>query len=139
MMTEKEIEAMEDKIHSMSVAELKAMAKNARFITTIGDIGEQAEEEPEPEWVDLMHSMSATQLRAFYKHGTLVDLTAKQQKMLDKELRKEKAAKTGLSKKVIKKIETNKQKATLEEIIAYCKGLQISYCDFLPELFGQSA
>jgi len=137
-MTEKEIEAMEDKIHSMSVAELKAMAKNARFVTTIGEIGEQAEEEPDPEWVDLLQSMSATQLRAFHENGTFINMTDKQQKMLDKELRKQKAAKTGLSKKVIKKIETNKQKATLEEIIAYCTGLQISYKDFLPELFSAS-
>ena len=31
MMTEKEIEAMEDKIHAMSIAELRAMAENARI------------------------------------------------------------------------------------------------------------
>ncbi len=138
MMTEKEIEAMEDKIHAMSVAELKEMFANGTPIPIERNIEELPEEEPEPEWVDLLHAMSATQLRAFHKDGTFVNMTDKQQKMLDRELRKQKAAKTGLSKKVIKKIETNKQKATLEEIMAYCKGLQISFKDFLPELFSPS-
>ena len=138
MMTEKEIEAMEDKIHNMSNAQLVAMEKDIVFIPVDIAVSELPEEEPEPEWVDLLHSMSATQLRAFHKDGTFINMTDKQQKMLDKELRKHKSAKTGLSKKVIKKIETNKQKATLEEIIAYCKGLQISFKDFLPELFSAS-
>lgn len=137
-MTEKEIEAMEDKIHAMSVAELKEMFANGTPIPIERNIAELQEEEPEPEWVDLLHAMSATQLKAFHKDGTFVNMTDKQQKMLDKELRKQKAAKTGLSKKVIKKIETNKEKATLEEIMAYCKGLQISFKDFLPELFSPS-
>ena len=137
-MTEKEIEAMEDKIHNMSNAQLVAMEKDIVFIPVDIAVSELPEEEPEPEWVDLLHSMSATQLRAFHKDGTFINMTDKQQKMLDKELRKHKSAKTGLSKKVIKKIETNKQKATLEEIIAYCKGLQISFKDFLPELFSAS-
>ncbi len=137
-MTEKEIEAMEDKIHAMSVTELKDMFATGTPIPIERNITELPKEEPEPEWVDLIQSMSATQLRTFHKNGTFVNMTDKQQKMLDKELRKQKAAKTGLSKKVIKKIETNKQKATLEEIIAYCKGLQISFKDFLPELFSAS-
>jgi len=47
----------------------------------------------------------------------------------------EKVAKTGLSESSIQKIETNKNKATLEEIIAYCQGLEIRIRDFLPELF----
>jgi len=137
-MTEKEIEAMEDKIHSMSVAELRAMEKDIVFAPVNRDVSELREEEPDPEWVDLLQSMSTTQLHTFYETGKFVNMTNKQQKMLDKELRKQKAAKTGLSKKVIKKIETNKQKATLEEIIAYCKGLQINFKDFLPELFSTS-
>ena len=52
--------------------------------------------------------MSTFQLKTFFDNGTLVNLNDKQQKMLAKLQRKEKAAKTGLSKKVIKKIETNK-------------------------------
>ena len=49
----------------------------------------------------------------------------------------EKVKLTGLSKEEIIKIETNKQKATLEQIIEYCKGLKIKYEEFLPELFDK--
>jgi hypothetical protein len=47
----------------------------------------------------------------------------------------EKMMLTGLSKEVIEKLETQKQKATLEEIIIYCSRLHIPFRDFLPELF----
>ena len=46
-----------------------------------------------------------------------------------------KITKTGLDANTILLIETNKNRATLEELITYCKGLNISYQTFLPELF----
>lgn len=42
---------------------------------------------------------------------------------------------TGLDANTILLIETNKYRATLHELILYCKGLNISYKSFLPELF----
>ncbi len=42
---------------------------------------------------------------------------------------------TGLDANTILLIETNKYRATLEELMSYCKGLNISYKKFLPELF----
>ena len=47
----------------------------------------------------------------------------------------EKANKTGLTQAQILLIETDKSKASLAEIMRYCKGLGIEYADFLPELF----
>ena len=44
---------------------------------------------------------------------------------------------TGLSEETIQKIETDKYQATLQEIIAYCKGLKIPYKEFLSELFQE--
>lgn len=49
----------------------------------------------------------------------------------------EKMAKTGLTQAQIKRIETDKSKASLSEIMLYCKGLNIEFVDFLPELFQQ--
>ncbi len=46
-----------------------------------------------------------------------------------------KITQTGLNENTILLIETNKYKATLAELISYCKGLGISYRKFLPELF----
>ncbi|MEM6317622.1 MAG: helix-turn-helix transcriptional regulator [Bacteroidota bacterium] len=134
MMTKKEIEEMEDKIHSMSVAELKEMVKKVEFVPVNIDPSELPEEEPEPEWVDTIQSMSVAELKEVFKNGnsiTVGELLAED----DSPILKEKVHKTGLSQVVIQQIETNKYKATLEEIIAYCKGLKISYQDFLPELF----
>ena len=42
---------------------------------------------------------------------------------------------TGLDANTILLIETNKYRATLHELMMYCKGLHISYNVFLPELF----
>ena len=42
---------------------------------------------------------------------------------------------TGLDANTILLIETNKYRATLQELMLYCKGLNISYKKFLPELF----
>ena len=42
---------------------------------------------------------------------------------------------TGLNENTILLIETNKYRATLEQLISYCNGLEISYKDFLPELY----
>jgi cellulose biosynthesis protein BcsQ len=49
--------------------------------------------------------------------------------------RAEKVKITGLSEDTIEKLETRKEKATLEEIIIYCNKLHISFQQFLPELF----
>ncbi len=46
-----------------------------------------------------------------------------------------KITQTGLNENTILLIETNKYKATLAELMSYCKGLGISYRKFLPELF----
>jgi hypothetical protein len=46
-----------------------------------------------------------------------------------------KIAHTGLDANTILLIETNKYRATLHELMLYCKGLNISYRNFLPELF----
>ena len=48
----------------------------------------------------------------------------------------EKMVLTGLSKEAIEKLETQKEKATLEEIMIYCSRLHIPFKDFLPELFA---
>lgn len=48
----------------------------------------------------------------------------------------EKSAITGLDKQVITKLEKQKEKATLQDIMIYCRKLGIAFKDFLPELYG---
>jgi hypothetical protein len=46
-----------------------------------------------------------------------------------------KVSKTGFSTERIEIIEQNKMQATLAEIVQYCRGLNIAFKDFLPELY----
>lgn len=135
MMTEKQKDNLDTLLHNMSNVDLQAHINKTKFTKIVC---EAPEEEPILEEDLLLHSMSATELKALFDKSKPINLNNNQQEISPKKVLKAKAAKTGLSKKAIKKIETNKQKATLEEIIAYCKGLQINFKDFLPELFSPS-
>jgi hypothetical protein len=107
---------------------------------------------------DLLQAMSAQELRALIAQGewkifhNVVDEktydldadyafeTSMVQEAIAPSLKKllnlsEKMNKTGLNQEQILLIETDKSKASLSEIMLYCKGLSIKYADFLPELF----
>lgn len=79
----------------------------------------------EPHYISkkLLQDMSVSELRAMlYQSFTKAEL-------------KEKMLKTGLSKRTIQQIENNKEQATLQDIIIYCRSLNIDIQDFLPEVF----
>ena len=85
-------------------------------------------EEPAPDYftkeVELIQQLSLTALKnALGQDITSIPL-------------EDKISKTGLAKDVIQQIEKDKGKASLEDIITYCKGLGIRFRDFLPEVFG---
>lgn len=82
---------------------------------------EEIEEEKEQEAINLQ-KLSLRELRNLHKQA-LPNL-------------QEKVVITGLSQEVIQKLETQKEKATLEEIITYCSRLRIPFQEFLPELFA---
>ncbi len=105
----------------------------------------------------LLHTMSAKDLRAlvaqgewtiyyneddetFYEEAELSVQGTLVQEPPAPELKKligmkTKMEKTGLTQAQIILIETDKSKASLSEIMLYCKGLNIEFADFLPELF----
>lgn len=131
-MNRKELEAQDDMIQNMSVKELKTLFSKgkSRTVDTNALYSEEQQsvfqEEIECSEEELsLHNMSPIELNNLYKRSKKLLPIA------------EKTAKTGLSKKVIERLEKNKRKATLEEIIAYCQGLKISFREFLPELFGK--
>ena len=104
-------EELDDQIQNMSLTELKEIFEKARTINPPITLGSILEEESES--LSLVEEPSVP-----YGRPSLA----------------EKMQKTGLTKESITRVETNKQKATLEEIIAYCKGMGKSIKDFLPEL-----
>lgn len=73
-----------------------------------------------------IQNLQITELRNFVN-------TAKQNE--EKYTIQDKIIQTGLNENTILLIETNKYKATLEQLMSYCKDLKISYKSFLPELF----
>jgi hypothetical protein len=122
-------EKKSEAILKMSLKELREMSKNSIVIfKNQGDIVPQMEEDETPEEAalsDLIQSMSLKELRALKKTHRLVVTPTQEEKIKI----------TGLSAETIERLETRKEKATLEEIMIYCNRLHISFQQFLPELF----
>lgn len=119
----KNIEEEGEFILNLPLKDLKKYATQAEFqMTTLGA------EEPPAEYftkeAELVQNMSLKELKnALGQYISTISI-------------EDKIAKTGLPKDAIQLIEKNKGKASLENIIAYCKGLGIRFEDFLPEVFG---
>jgi hypothetical protein len=122
-------EQKSEAILKMSLKELRDRSKNSVvFFENKGDIvpcADEAETPEQAEMSDKIQSMSLKELRALKKTHRLVVTPS----------RAEKVKITGLSAETIEKLETRKEKATLEEIMIYCNRLHISFQQFLPELF----
>jgi hypothetical protein len=101
-------------LQSLSAAELREIAANMPFemdgFTGIADDLAISEED------FMLQNMNLSDLR----------------KMFNLE---DKIAKTGLPKERVQQIERDRTQATLAELIQYCRGLNIAFKDFLPELF----
>ena len=125
MMTEQELDKQAETLQNMSLKELKSVFSGSKTYVTASEPAEAErltyKDEMELTEEELMlQSMSLKEVKALFKRPKALA---------------EKTAKTGLSETAIKRIEHNHKKATLEEIIAYCQGLKISFQDFMPELF----
>ncbi len=119
----KNIEEESDFILDLPLKKLKKYETNAEFIMTTSGV-----EEPVAEYftkeATLIQQLSLDELKnALGQNVNSIPL-------------EEKLSKTGLTKEIIQLIEKDKGKASLENIIAYCKGLGIRFRDFLPEVFG---
>jgi DNA-binding Xre family transcriptional regulator len=115
-------------IQKLPLKQLRKVVKNSVLLfKNNGEIQAPAEEDDilvEKEFVSAkIQKLSLRELRAL-RNKNSINLT-------------EKVTITGLSQEVIQKLETQKEKATLEEIVTYCRSLHIPFKDFLPELFVQ--
>ena len=113
----------------MPLKQWKNIAKNSVVLfQNKGEIQPEAEEveaEKEAEAAK-WQSLSLRELRNLHKQSSI----------LISPTLAEKASITGLPQEVIQKLETQKEKATLEEIITYCNRLHIPFQQFVPELFA---
>ncbi len=101
-------------LQSLSAAELREIAANVPFKT--GGFKGKAEDLAILEEDLLIQNMSLSELRR------RISL-------------EEKTKHTGLPIERVQQIERDKSQATLAELIQYCRGLNIAFKDFLPELF----
>ncbi len=118
-------EKQDDYIQSLSINELKNsfVGKSVFKEQTNSDI---AISDEYLETDEKIQNLQINELRNFVN-------TTKQNK--EKYTIQYKITQTGLNENTILLIETNKYRATLEQLISYCKGLKISYKSFLPELY----
>ena len=116
-------------IQNMSLDELKKFNENSTFI--FKNDGRYPIDKEEEEDEELLHQDETIQNMSLQELRNLPTTKIH----INKPSLKEKAAITGLDKQVITKLEKQKEKATLQEIMIYCKKLGISFRDFLPELY----
>ncbi len=124
-LTYKTAEQQDDYIQKLSIQELRTsfagksiFTKNVNKNITIVDNSTEKDRE--------IQNLQINELRNFVN-------TAKHKQ--EKYTIQDKVKQTGLDENTILLIERNKYKATLEQLISYCKGLRISYKLFLPELY----
>ena len=101
-------------LQSLSAAELREIAANTPF--KMGGFTGVAEDLVISEEDFMLQNMSLSDLRKLF---SLED----------------KIAQTGLPRERVQQIERDRTQATLAELIQYCRGLNIAFKDFLPELF----
>ncbi|MEZ4888104.1 MAG: helix-turn-helix transcriptional regulator [Chitinophagales bacterium] len=120
-------EEQDDFLQNLSVKELKNLSKQSKYLFKNEGVEVGNESLGNELMDDSLMNMSLSQLRHLRKNAA----TSKE----DKHLIAVKSKTTGLSKAVIQQIESNKGLASLNDIMTYCQKLNISYKEFLPELF----
>jgi hypothetical protein len=121
---------MVDYFQSLSAMELKEVEKKSIFL--FRNDGEYPDNQLILSEADLVSEQAAD----YYQNLTLVELRNIKKESASSSILslEEKAAITGLEKWVILKLETQKENATLKEIMTYCSKLNIPYYQFLPEI-----
>lgn len=122
--TNKTPEQLDDFIQSLSIDDLKLSFIGSSIYTELNDDLKLVDEFSETD--ENIQDLQLSDLRNFVNFVKFPeqDLTIQY-----------KISHTGLDENTILLIETNKYRATLEQIISYCRGLKINYKEFLPELF----
>jgi len=125
------IDEMIENIQSMSVSDLKQIENSSEFI--FQNNGEYPDsnilnddiENNMDTLSDFIHTMSLSEIKSIPTIPINVDELTIEQKILL----------TGLEKWIIVRLETQKENATLKEIITYCEKLKIPFNRFIPELY----
>jgi len=130
----KSIDEQDDFIQSLSLKELKKLnKKNQLLFQNNGEIIPEPEEESSDliAFDEYIQRLQLTELKKIFSDKQSVN-------QLDDVALGEKVKITGLDRNVILIIETKKEKATLEQIMIYCKQLHIPYQQLIPEFFMQT-
>ena len=125
------VNEQDDYILSLPLKDLKEINKKSEFLfQNKGDIVPEPEFE-HPNFIafdEYIQKLQLTELKILFENKLSVI-------QLDEEAIAEKLTITGLDRSVILIVETKKEKATLEQIMTYCKQLHIPYQQLIPEFF----
>jgi hypothetical protein len=125
------VDEQDDYILSLPLKDLKGINKKNKFL-----FQNKGEIVPEPEFEnpdlvafdEYIQKLQLTELKKLFESKSSII-------QLDEVTIAEKVKITGLDRNVILIIETKKEKATLEQIMTYCKQLHIPYQQLIPEFF----
>lgn len=121
----------DDSIQSLSLKELKELIIEDEFLfPSEGDfVSKSYPEENDYRTIDeLIQNTQLAELKKIFKDQELTH-------QADELAIATKASITGLDKNTILLIETKKEKATLEQIMTYCRKLHIPFQQLIPEIF----
>ncbi|MCF8365008.1 MAG: hypothetical protein K9H16_04460 [Bacteroidales bacterium] len=121
----------DDSIQSLSLKELKELIIEDEFLfPSKGDfVSKSYPEENDYRTIDeLIQNTQLAELKKIFKDQELTH-------QADELAIATKASITGLDKNTILLIETKKEKATLEQIMTYCRKLHIPFQQLIPEIF----
>jgi len=125
------IDQQDDYIQSLSLKDLKKLnTKNNLVFQNCGEIIPETKfESPDVIAIDdYIQKLQLNELKKLFENSKSLN-------QIDENVIIAKSKLTGLDKNVILLIETKKEKATIEQIIIYCKGLHIPYQQLIPEFF----
>jgi hypothetical protein len=124
------IDDSDDYIQSLDIDQLRQLEKNSTFLFT-NELSICPEDDQfYSEIDDYIQSLQLSELKEIESNSQMIN-------KISQSTIKHKSKITGLDERIIILIETKHEKATLEQLMTYCKKLHVPYQKIMPEFFQQ--
>lgn len=124
------IDESDDYIQSLDINQLRQLEKNSNFLF-YNDPSDILEDDQFYLEIDnYIQSMQLSELKEIESNSQMIN-------KISQSTIKHKSKITGLDERIIILIETKHEKATLEQLMTYCKKLHVPYQKIMPEFFRQ--
>lgn len=124
------IDESDDYIQSLDIDQLRQLEKNSTFLFTNEPSLFPEDDQFYSEIDDYIQSLQLSELKEIESNSQMIN-------KISQSTIKHKSRITGLDERIIILIETKHEKATLEQLMTYCKKLNVPYQKIMPEFFQQ--